>query len=140
MVIKSDMKKNICILISIGLTVILIWWISKPNNDTTIVYHLPEGFKGCIDVYFNQPNKKELEIKDDTLLFIVPKNGSISTSSSYDLIMDLGWHKVKAFYVNEDGKPVSEINTNDFYNVSNTTNGNFERMMTTFDPNQEQCY
>ncbi len=38
--------------------------------NTTVVYHLPEGFKGCINIYFNQPNEKELEIKDDTLLFI----------------------------------------------------------------------
>lgn len=136
------MGKKICILISVVLTAILIWWISKPNNDTTIVYHLPEGFKGCIDVYFNQPNKKELEIKDDTLLLIVPEQGSISTSSSYNLILDLGWHKVKAIYVNKDGKPVSEINIRDFYNASYTMNGNrlSERMMTTFDPNQEQCY
>lgn len=136
------MGKKICILISIVLTGILIWWVSKPNNNTTIVYHLPEGFKGCIDVYFNQPNKKELEIKNDTLLLIVPEHGSISTSSSYNLILDLGWHKVKAFYVDKDGKPVSEINTNDFYNGSYTMNGNrlSERMMTTFDPNQENCY
>jgi len=72
----------------------------------------------------------------------VPEHGSISTSSSYNLILDLGWHKVKAFYVDKDGKPVSEINTNDFYNGSYTMNGNrlSERMMTTFDPNQENCY
>ncbi|WP_394190103.1 DUF6843 domain-containing protein [Paenisporosarcina quisquiliarum] len=134
------MTKNICILISIVLSLILIWWLIKPNNDTTIVYHLPKGFKGCIDIYFNEPNKKELEIIDDTLLLIVPENGSISTSSSYDLIMDLGWYKIKAFYIDNDGKRVSEINTNDFYNVSSTTNGNSERMMITFDSNQEHCY
>ncbi len=67
------MGKRLWILISLVLTVFLIWWISKPSNDTTIVYHLPEGFKGCINIYFNQPNQKELEIIDDILLFVVPE-------------------------------------------------------------------
>ena len=62
------MGKKIWLLISLVLTVVLIWWISKLSNDTTVVYHLPEGFKGCFNIYFNQPKEKELEIIDNILL------------------------------------------------------------------------
>ena len=44
------MGKKIWILISLVLSITFIWWISKPNNETTVVYHLPEGFKGCINI------------------------------------------------------------------------------------------
>lgn len=75
------MGKKSWILISLVLMVGIVWWISKPNTETTIVYHLLEGFKGCINVNFNQPNEKELEIVNDTLLFVVPEHGDILTSS-----------------------------------------------------------
>ncbi|MFJ7827785.1 DUF6843 domain-containing protein [Psychrobacillus sp. NPDC096623] len=135
------MGKKIWLLISFVLTVLLVWWICKPSNDTTVVYHLPEGFKGCFNIYFNQPKEKELEIIDDILLLAVPENGSLLTSSPYKLVTDLGWHKEKAFYIDKDGKPVSEINMMDS-NIGHTFNGNrlSERIMGTFDPNQEQCY
>lgn len=136
------MVKKIWILISLVLTVALVWWISKPNNDTTVVYHVPEGFTGCINIYFNQPNEKELEIVDDTLIFVVPKHGDILTSSPYKFITDLEWYKEKAFYVDKDGKPIDEINITEFPIGGYTSNGNSlsERMTRTFDPNQEQCY
>lgn len=136
------MGKKLWILVSLVLTVVLVWWISLPSNDTTVVYHLPEGFKGCIDIYFNQPNEKELEIIDDTLLLIVPKHGSILTSSPSKFIFDIGWYKEKAFYVDKEGKPVNEINIAEFPNGGHTFNGNplSERMMRTFDPSQEHCY
>ena len=136
------MGKRLWILISLVLTVVLIWWISKPSNDTTIVYHLPEGFKGCINIYFNQPNQKELEIIDDILLFVVPERGNILTSSPSKFITDLGWHKEKAFYADKYGKPVSEINIIEFPIGGHYSNGNplSERMTRTFDPNKEQCY
>ncbi|QEY22610.1 hypothetical protein D0S48_19255 [Psychrobacillus sp. AK 1817] len=135
------MARKLWILISIVLMVGLVWWLSKPSNNTTVVYHLPEGFKGCINIYFNQPNEKELEIKDDTLLFIVPEHGNILTSSPSKFIIDLGWHKEKAFYIDKEGKIVNEINM-DFSGGVHTANGNplSERMSRTFDPNQEHCY
>ncbi|MFB5089402.1 hypothetical protein PGC35_19790 [Psychrobacillus sp. PGGUH221] len=68
------MRKSLWIVISLVLMVVITWWMSKPSNETTVVYHLPEGFKGCINIYFNQPNEKELEIIDDTLLFKVPEH------------------------------------------------------------------
>lgn len=137
----SDMGKKKWLLLSIVLIVILIWWISKPSHETTVVYHLPEGFKGCFNLYFNQPKEKELEIIDDSLLLTVPENGNILTSSPSKFITDLGWHKSKAFYIDKDGKPVSEINMMEF-NSGLTGNGNplSERMKGTFDPNQEHCY
>lgn len=136
------MARKLWILISIVLMVGLVWWLSKPNNNTTVVYHLPEGFKGCINIYFNQPNEKELEIKDDALLFIVPEHGNILTSSPSKFIIDLGWHKEKAFYIDKEDKIVNEINIMDFSGGVHTANGNplSERMSRTFDPNQEHCY
>lgn len=136
------MGKKMWILISLVLAVVLVWWISKPNNDTTVVYHLPEGFKGCINIYFNQPNEKKLEIIDNTLLFVVPEHGNILTSSPYKFITNLGWHHEKAFYVDKDGNPVNEINMTEFPNGFSTSNGNplSQRMVRTFDPNQKQCY
>lgn len=134
------MGKKIWLFFSLVLTVILIWWISKPSNETTVVYHLPEDFKGCFNIYFNQPKEKELEIIDDILLLVVPEQGIVLTSSSSKFITDLGWHKEKAFYIDKDGKPVREINMMEF-NVGALTGSHLsERMIGTFDTNQEQCY
>lgn len=136
----SDVGKKIWLLISLVLTVVLICWISIPSNDTSVIYHLPEGFKGCFNIYFNQLKEKELEIIDDALLLVVPKNGNILTSSPSEFITDLGWHKNKAFYIDKDGKSVSEINIMEFNVGGLTGNGLSERMIGTFDPNQEHCY
>lgn len=135
------MSRMLWILICIVLMVGLVWWLSKPSNNTTVVYHLPEGFKGFINIYFNQPNEKEVEIKDDTLLFIVPEHGNNLTSSPSKFIIDLGWHKEKAFYIDNEGKIVKEINM-DVSGGIHTVNGNLlsERMSRTFDSNQEHCY
>ncbi|MDF2066720.1 hypothetical protein [Bacillus sp. Cr_A10] len=86
--------KVISLILMLG---IFLYWLNKQNNETSVVYHLPEDFKGCINIYFNQPNEKELEIIDDTLLFVVPEHGNILTSSSHEFIVDLGWYKEKAF-------------------------------------------
>lgn len=136
------MGKKIWIVISIVLTIILIWWINKPSNVTTVVYHLPEGFKGCINIYFNQPNEKELAIINDTLLFVVTEHGNFLTSSPSKFIVELGWHKEKAFYVDKDGQPTSEINIKEFPKGGQYSNGNplSERLNRTFDSNKEQCY
>lgn len=42
------MARKLWILISIVLMVGLVWWLSKPNNNTTVVYHLPEGSKDVL--------------------------------------------------------------------------------------------
>lgn len=75
------------------------------------------------------------------MLFIVPEHGNILTSSPSKFIIDLGWHKEKAFYVDNEGKIVKEINM-DVSGGIHTANGNLfsERMSRTFDSNQEHCY
>jgi len=135
------MEKNKWILISLFLIAVLIWWISKPSNDTTVVYHLEEGFKGCFTVYFNESNGKELEDIDDTLLILVPKDGKVLTSSSYKAAFsDRGLYKEKAFYVDKNGKIISEINVLEFPDPIISGKHFSERYMRTFDPNQEGCY
>lgn len=65
--------------------------MDKPVTDVAEVYLLQKDFKGCVWIYYNQPNAK-----------------SLHTSSPADF-GNLGWHKIKAFYIDKQGNHIDEI-------------------------------
>lgn len=135
------MSRMLWILICIVLMVGLVWWLSKPSNNTTVFIIYLKGSKDVLTFISINLMRKSWKLKTITLLFIVPEHGNILTSSPSKFIIDLGWHKEKAFYIDNEGKIVKEINM-DVSGGIHTANGNLlsERMSRTFDSNQEHCY
>ncbi|MDX5475017.1 MAG: hypothetical protein LPK00_05715 [Bacillaceae bacterium] len=97
----------------------------KSYSDVTVIYQLPEDFDGgCVYVRYNQDNEKPLEIVNKELVIDVPENGRVMTSSSSDVMTKLGWHKVKAFYVNEKQERIEEIPNEKFMNGQHSSTDN----------------
>ena len=75
-------------------------------------YLLPSGFKGCAKVIYNVKDAPPLTSKDNEIIYNVPKNGIIYTSSP----STFGWvngkdtgHQVNAFYVDNNGKVIEKL-------------------------------
>lgn len=76
-------------------------------------YLLPSGFKGCVTIEYDVKDAAPLTIKDNEIIYKVPKNGIIQTSSP----STLGWtnektsgsYKINAFYVDEKGKTIEKL-------------------------------
>ncbi|HWO76548.1 MAG TPA: hypothetical protein VNM69_11735 [Bacillus sp. (in: firmicutes)] len=113
------------------------------HSDVTVVYHLPKGFDGCMYLLYNQPNEEPLKIDNKELIIEIPEDGIVATSSSSDVISGLGWHKVKAFYVNEKGERLEEIPHEKFTNGQTTIRNNdpqTEKFSISFDGRNGYCY
>lgn len=84
---------------------------SKPGVDQT--YLLPMGFEGCVLVNYKMEGAPPLKIEDNEIVYQVPDDGIIYTSSP----ADFGWvskehsgpHQTRAFYVDEAGNAVQEL-------------------------------
>ncbi|WP_100333096.1 DUF6843 domain-containing protein [Bacillus alkalisoli] len=97
----------------------------KSYSDVTVIYHLSESFDGgCVYLRYNEDNEKPLEIVNKELIIEVPENGRVMTSSSSDVLTKLGWHKVKAFYVNENRERTEEIPHEKFLNGQQSSTDN----------------
>ncbi|WOV88505.1 hypothetical protein QWT69_05145 [Sporosarcina oncorhynchi] len=136
----------------------IIWWLSltllivavflyisyeMAHSDVTVVYHLPAGFDGCMYLLYNQPNEEPLKIDDEEIIIKIPDDGIVSTSSSSDVISGLGWHKVKAFYVNKKGERLEEIPNEKFTNGSTSIRNNnpqTEKFSISFDTRNGFCH
>lgn len=76
-------------------------------------YLLPNGFEGCVVINYDVKDAKPLQIENNEIIYKVPKDGIINTSSP----MEFGWvneklsgaHELKAFYVDESGKKIKEL-------------------------------
>lgn len=139
---RCELKKKLLVVASVAiLTGVLFWWVYEPTSDTQVVYLLPEGLEGCVSIYFNQPDQQLLTISNQELLIEIPENGIVSTSSSYKVIHDLGWHKEKAFYVDVSGKRIRKVAYADFSNGGLYSNNSplFERFSLSFDGRAGNC-
>lgn len=82
----------------------------KGVNQT---YLLPNGFEGCVVIHYDVAGAKQLEIENNEIIYEVPNDGMIYTSSPYDF----GWvnekhsgaHQVRAFYVDENGERIEQL-------------------------------
>ena len=76
-------------------------------------YLLPAGFEGCVLIRYDIPDAPKLKIEDSEILYTVPEDGIIETSSPYDF----GWvnenhsggYELNAFYIDGEGKRTGQV-------------------------------
>lgn len=84
---------------------------SQKGADQT--YLLPMGFEGCVLVNYEVEGAPPLKIEDNEIVYHVPEDGIIDTSSP----MDFGWvseehsgsYRSRAFYVDQAGNTMQEL-------------------------------
>ncbi|WP_033542264.1 DUF6843 domain-containing protein [Planococcus sp. CAU13] len=107
------MKKGIFIGIGIVLLLMagLFSWLYEGKSDVQVTYLVPDDQTGCMSIHFNQADKEALVIVNDELIIEFPERGGLPTSSSADIILDLGWHSQKAFLIDDKGERIGEIDS-----------------------------
>ena len=78
-------KKLLMFIASVLLGIGIIVWMNRPVTDVAEVYLLQKDFKGCVWIYYNQPNAKSLKIVNKEITYRIPDNGVLHTSSPADL-------------------------------------------------------
>ena len=76
-------------------------------------YLLPEGYEGCVVIRYDIPDAPKLKIENNEIVYRVPEDGIIETSSPYDY----GWvndehsgaFQLKAFYIDKEGKRTAQL-------------------------------
>ncbi len=99
----------------------LITISSKKGTDQT--YLLPMDFEGCVVINYEVEGFPPLKIESNVIEYLVPESGIINTSSP----AEFGWayeehsgpSRLKAFYVDENGKKVKELSQEEFRSSAN---------------------
>lgn len=116
------------------------------NIDTpkeTVIYHVPEGFKGCMTIYFSQKGHDPIDMKDNEIIIDIPKDGKVVTSTSQKDFIKIGWHKTEAYYLDNSAVRIRRIPNSMFQNgmYANTSNDpKSARFTLSFDGRSENCY
>ncbi|WP_456363739.1 DUF6843 domain-containing protein [Priestia aryabhattai] len=108
------MKKIIIIVGSIILVLGAIYYFFiREVRGTDETFLIPQGFTGCVGIYYDQEGAKPLVKKEDKIIYTIPKSGKLKTSSPQNFgwarTEDSGWHNQTFYYVNEEGKRVEKI-------------------------------
>ncbi|ANU27065.1 DUF6843 domain-containing protein [Planococcus versutus] len=123
---------------SVILLVLTTWWVRRESQDNKIIYLVPNGQSGCHTILFNQPNGKSLELHKDVMVIAFDKGGNLRTSSSTALT-SFGGTTEAAYYVNEQGERLEEIEHENYLNASLTSNGTKESYTLSFDGRENFC-
>ncbi|MDN7245641.1 DUF6843 domain-containing protein [Planococcus shenhongbingii] len=99
------------LILALVLTYILIGystgWGSSEDRELVYTYLIPEDFTGCAWIRYGQPGAKPLEITNDEVIFKIPENGILHTSTDYDSVAYV--YTTKVFSVNEQGEPIKQL-------------------------------
>ncbi|WP_100330546.1 DUF6843 domain-containing protein [Bacillus xiapuensis] len=105
---------SIIILIFIGW---LVYMFITRDERYSVSYELPMGFKGCAIVVYDVKDAPALKIKNQNITYRFNDEGVLYTSSPYDFGWEgengSGFHDTTYAYVDEKGKKVSELSTED---------------------------
>lgn len=137
------MKRRV--LIGIGVVILLVGLFSffyERISEVQVTYLVPEGHEGCVSIHFNQEGRKALGIVDDEMIIEIPESGGLATSSSADIIIDLGWHPEKAYFIDDKGERIEEIGHEKISDavMSDAGSANNERYSLSFDGKTDVCY
>ncbi|MEA3319670.1 MAG: hypothetical protein U9Q88_06550 [Bacillota bacterium] len=102
-------KKLLFIVILFGGLLSYFFLDERKTPGVDEVFLLPEGFQGCIYIYHNLPGEEELEIVDNKVVYEVPENGRILTSSPQNFLVNFGWHKIYVQNTNDEGAAIQEM-------------------------------
>lgn len=106
----------------IGLAVLALFFIgviysfvANEAGDQGVdkIYLLPSKFEGCVVINYNVEGALPLKTENNEIIYNVPENGIIETSSPSNTGWvneeGSGWHKIRAFYVDEKGEIIEEL-------------------------------
>lgn len=107
--------RNAIIIVSaiiLSLTAIYFFFI-RGIRGMNEVFLIPEGFTGCVGIYYNQKGAKSLIKKEKKIVYEIPENGKLMTSSP----QNFGWAKENEsggydatfYYVNNKGEKTQKI-------------------------------
>ncbi len=107
------MKKILGIVISVIVILGFFTFYLSNQEGADQTYLLPSGFEGCVVIYYNVKGAPPLKIDNNEMVYRVPKNGVIETSSPYDT----GWasekssgpYQTTAYYVDEKGEIIEKL-------------------------------
>lgn len=111
---KGSLTKRAGMIVSVLFIAALLYLSainSEPGVDETFL--LPMGFEGCVLINYEVVGAPPLKIEDNEIVYQVPDDGIINTSSP----MDFGWvskensgaYRLRAFYVDQAGNKVQEL-------------------------------
>lgn len=147
------MKKKFFFFIALVLSIVLafilllalsgysISWDSSKNQEVAYIYLIPEGYKGCAWIRHGHPGGTPLEINNDEVIFRIPENGILRTSTDYEQVPPL--HNTKVFSVNDQGERVKQLfdeydrPPSSFYSYNNQNPGDV--IYINFDSSEEKC-
>ncbi|QHS21946.1 hypothetical protein GWK91_02860 [Virgibacillus sp. MSP4-1] len=104
------MKKLIFSIVTIILILILSislykFFVVKDPADE--VYLIPDGYEGCIGIFYDFKNQEPLQIENNTITYQVPDDGIIKTSSPENIGWAYedhsGFRQVDYYYVDNQG-------------------------------------
>ncbi len=103
-------KKNLFITLLVTvviLSIIVIQLASRvvTTNDYDELFILEPGFDGCVYIHYNQVGNEELQVTNDRIVYKVPADGRIYTSSTSNF-GELGWHSI---YVQYEDNPENRL-------------------------------
>ena len=83
------------------------------ENGVDQIYLLPPGYEGCVIIYYNVEDAPPLQMENNQIVYEVPHDGIIQTSSPYHF----GWvnkehsgaHQKKAYYIHHDTEKITEL-------------------------------
>lgn len=116
----------------------LIYAYNSPRNNTTIIYYVPSDFEGkCYRIYYNQEGEppltpKKVKGKFELTIKFLP-DGKLLTSSNGRTLPDIGWYKVKAYIINDDGVVLGEIPNEDVGGSSTNLHSKYAYSTLVFD-------
>jgi hypothetical protein len=87
-----------------------LWWLSLATTAAISMggapiarhpanFFIPANFVGWVEVNYGARNTPTLQIKDGVLIFSIPSDGILATSST----LEEGWAKDQYFYYSQDG-------------------------------------
>lgn len=134
-------KRWTAIVLLIVLVILLI--ANRDTSKETVIYHVPDGFKGCMTIYYSQKGHESLELVDNKIIIDIPKDGKVVTSTSEKEFNKIGWHKTEAYYVDNTGARLKEIPNSMYLNGSTSISNNdpkSARFSISFDGRSDPCY
>ncbi|WP_077617489.1 DUF6843 domain-containing protein [Litchfieldia sinesaloumensis] len=104
-------KVGIAFLVLAFLGGIYAFFFNQKGVDQT--YLLPLDFEGCVVINYNVEGAEPLKIENNEIIYKIPKNGILYTSSPFDF----GWvndkhsgaYQSRAYYVDERGEILEEL-------------------------------
>ncbi|WP_078408838.1 DUF6843 domain-containing protein [Priestia abyssalis] len=105
------------VIILVVVIVISVYFALKEKPGTDEVFLIPDGYKGCVGVFYDFKDEPPLKIQDNKITYRIPENGILKTSSPQDFGWSYeehsGWHDVKYYYVDQDGNRVKELKSDE---------------------------